>query len=76
MSDYHRAVTCDKCGKRNLKLIAPLRLHFQPHTQCQDCEHEELEIITFMRTAPDIEKAEARKEARALAKVSKKRASA
>lgn len=62
-SDYHRAVKCEKCGKRNLKAIAPLRLRFQPHVQCKDCGHEELEVIIFMRTCPDIERAEARKAA-------------
>jgi hypothetical protein len=52
VSDYHRAVTCEKCGKNNLKVVAPLRLHFQPHAQCQNCGHEELEILTFMRCCP------------------------
>lgn len=49
MSDYHKDLKCEKCGSANLRAIAPLRLHFQTHVHCDDCEHDELEILAFMR---------------------------
>jgi rRNA maturation endonuclease Nob1 len=65
VSDYHPAVTCEKCRSKKLKCIAPVRLHFQPHARCEKCGHEELEVITFMRTYPAMERHEARKAAKA-----------
>lgn len=60
MSDYHPAVTCEKCNSTELKLISPLRLQFQPHTQCLDCGNEELEILIFMRCMTAMEEHDAR----------------
>lgn len=49
MSDYHDTVKCTECGSNDLKAIAPLRLHFQPHVKCRACGHEELEVLAFMK---------------------------
>ena len=49
MSDYADGVVCEKCGSGNLKAVAPMRLHFRVHVHCEDCGHEEHEVLAFMR---------------------------